>query len=46
MQKEELAKALRLYLITFVLKISFFKYNCTKYNNFLDNIFQKRQNNI
>ena len=39
MQKEELAKVHKLYLTIFVLEISFFKYNCTKNNNFLDNVF-------
>ena len=39
MQKEELTKALKLYLIIFVFKTSFSKYNCIKNSNFFNNIF-------
>ncbi len=46
MQKEELTKVFKFYSTISILKTSFFKYNCTKNNNFFDNIFQRRQNNI
>jgi len=45
-QKEKLTKVFKLYLATSILGINFSKYNCTKDDNFLDNIFQRKRNNI